>query len=106
MNGINSYHQNINHFQSMMKGLSRIGKSNCVLLPIMLIGNGNFANIQKKQKFSRGYIDLKIEKKIPLTAQEKQLYCNQVIRKQLNNGEDEIDDILESINKMGGGDED
>jgi hypothetical protein len=58
----------MDHFQNMMKGLSRMGKATQVYLPMMLIRGCNFANIQKKQKLSGEYIDLKIENKIPLTA--------------------------------------
>jgi hypothetical protein len=54
----------------MMSGINKIGKSNSDLLPMMKIGDYNFANILKKQKFSREYIDLKIENKISLTAHE------------------------------------
>jgi hypothetical protein len=64
-----------------MNNLGKVGNSNNSLLPLMMMGGGNFINTLRKQKSSRDYIDLKIQNKIQLTAQERQFYCNQVIRK-------------------------
>jgi hypothetical protein len=104
MNGINSYQQNIQHFQNMMNGLGKLGSGNNTLLPLMMMGGCNFVNTLKKQKFSRDYIDLKIKNNIPLTAQEKQFYCNQVIRKTLNSNYDPIDQMIGTLNQVAEGD--
>jgi hypothetical protein len=88
MNGVNSYQQNIQHFQNMMSTLCKAGNNSNGLLLLIMMGGGNFINTLRKQKFSRDYIQLKIENKISLTAQEKQFYCNQVIKKTLNNDYD------------------
>jgi hypothetical protein len=104
MNGVNSYQQNIQHFQNMLNGLGNLGRGNNTLLPLMMMGGGNFVNTLKKQKFSRDYIDLKIKNNIPLTAQEKQFYCNQVIRKTLNGDTDPIEQMIGTLNQVAGGD--
>jgi hypothetical protein len=90
----------------MVNGLGKLGSSNNTLLPLMMMGGGNFVNTLRKQKFSRDYINLKIKTKIPLTAQEKQFYCNQVIRKTLNGDEDPIDELILTLNEIAGGGDD
>jgi hypothetical protein len=106
MNGINSYQQNIQNYQNMMNNLGNLGKSNNSFLPMMMMGGGNFVNTLRKQKFSRNYINLKIDYKIPLTAQEKQFYFNHVIRTKLNEDVDRIEEMILTLNEAAGGGDD
>jgi hypothetical protein len=86
-----------------MNNLGKVGKTNNTLLPLMMMGDGNIVNTLRKQKFSRDCIDLKIKNKIPLTAQEKQFYCNQVIRKTINGDQDPIEELIFYFNQAAGG---
>jgi hypothetical protein len=69
---------------------------------MMMMGGGNFVHTLRKQKFSRDYIQLKIDNKIPLTAQEKQFYFNQVIRTKLNGDVDPIEEMILTMNQAAG----
>jgi hypothetical protein len=89
-----------------MNNLDNLGKSNNSFLPMMMMGGGNFVNTLRKQKFSRDYINLKIENKIPLIAQEKQFYFNQVIRTKLNEDIDPIEEMILTLNEAAGGGDD